>query len=263
MGYQWNAKEYAKSSSAQAQWADELIQKLQLKGDETLLDAGCGDGKITAKLAALLPNGRAVGIDNSEQMIRLAESTFNSDQYRNLDFRKMDVRKITFRGGFHLIFSNACLHWIKDHQPVLQGFHQALKTGGRMLLQMGGKDNAKDVVHIVENLIQSNSWKKYFDGFEFPYGFHDSKDYREWLFAAGFKPVRVQLIPKDMVHQNTFELAGWIRTTWLPYIDRVPDDLREIFIDKIVRNYLDEFPTDRNGSTHVEMVRLEVEAVKL
>lgn len=263
MGYRWNATDYAKSSSAQKIWADELIEKLHLTGNETLLDAGCGDGKITAQLARLLPGGRVIGIDSSEQMIRLAQSMFGSDQYRNLRFEKMDVTQLSFENQFNVIFSNACLHWVKDHQPVLNGFHQALKKGGRLLLQMGGKGNAEDVVQIVEHIIQSGIWNQYFEGCEFPYGFHDPENYKKWLKASGFQWKRVELIPKDMMHENSSQLAAWIRTTWLPYLDRVPDELREKLIDKILRNYLDEYPADRWGKTHVKMVRLEVEAVKI
>lgn len=74
--YAWDAKDYAKNSQNQFQWAKELIQKLKLQGNEALLDIGCGDGKITAELAKCLPNGRAVGIDSSAQMIKLARQIF-------------------------------------------------------------------------------------------------------------------------------------------------------------------------------------------
>ena len=77
--YKWDALDYAKSSSAQQQWARELIGKLQLKGDETLLDIGCGDGKVTAEIAACLPMGSVLGVDSSAEMIALAQSQYPAD----------------------------------------------------------------------------------------------------------------------------------------------------------------------------------------
>ena len=74
--YAWDAKDYAKNSQNQFQWAQELIPKLKLRGNESLLDIGCGDGRITAEIAKCLPDGKAIGIDNSAQMINLAQSNF-------------------------------------------------------------------------------------------------------------------------------------------------------------------------------------------
>src|SRR5674476_141745 len=114
--YAWDAKDYARNSQNQYQWAKELIPKLKLKGNETLLDIGCGDGKITAELAKCLPNGRAVGIDSSAQMIKLTQNTFSSRDYPNLSFQVMDARKLIFQSEFDMIFSNAALHWIADQK---------------------------------------------------------------------------------------------------------------------------------------------------
>ena len=97
LGYNWNAQDYAKNSQNQFQWAQELIPKLKLQGNEALLDIGCGDGKITAELARCLPKGRAVGIDSSEKMIDLAKTAFPQKDYPNLSFQVMDARKLTFQ----------------------------------------------------------------------------------------------------------------------------------------------------------------------
>ena len=88
------------------------------------MDIGCGDGKITAELAKCLPNGRAVGIDSSAQMIKLAQNTFPKQDYPNLSFQVMDARKLIFQNEFDMIFSNAALHWIVDQKAVLQVFKE-------------------------------------------------------------------------------------------------------------------------------------------
>ena len=126
--YNWNAQDYAKNSSNQFQWAKELIPKLKLKGNEALLDIGCGDGKITAELAQLLPEGWAVGVDSSEKMIQLAQISFPTKDYPNLTFQVMDARKLTFQSEFDIVFSNAALHWIVDQKAVLEGVQRSLKA---------------------------------------------------------------------------------------------------------------------------------------
>ena len=99
------------------------------------------------------------------------------------------------------------------------------------------------------------------DGFEFPYGFHDPEDYGLWLKEANLNPIRVELIPKGMSYKDKDGLAGWIRTTWLPYTDRVPVHRRNEFITHLVEKYIEKHPLDSTGNVHVRMVRLEVEAI--
>ena len=137
--YAWDAKDYAKNSQNQLQWAKELIPKLKLKENEALLDIGCGDGKITAELAKYLPNGRAVGIDSSAQMIKLAQNNFPKQNFPNLDFQLMDARKLSFENEFDVVFSNAALHWIVDQKPVLEGVQKKPKTWGKTSVSNGWK----------------------------------------------------------------------------------------------------------------------------
>jgi trans-aconitate 2-methyltransferase len=260
--YDWDAKDYAKNSKNQFQWAQELIPKLKLVGNEALLDIGCGDGKITAEISKCLPEGRAVGIDSSTQMINLAQSTFPNQEYPNLSFQVMDARKITFDQEFDLIFSNAALHWIVDQKAVLKGIYRSLRPKGRFIVQMAGKGNAQDIISILRDLLAKSSWSQFFQGFSFPYGFFSSEEYREFLTEAGLKPLRVELFPRDMKHAGSEGLSGWIRTTWLPYTERLPTEKRDLFVKEIVASYLKNHPADTNGVVHLGMMRLEVEAYK-
>ena len=260
--YKWDALDYAKSSSAQQQWARELIGKLQLKGDESLLDIGCGDGKVTAEIVASLPKGSVLGVDSSAEMIALAQSQYPANAFPNLHFQRQEARSLPFRDEFTVVFSNATLHWVLDHAPVLQGIHRSLKCGGKALLQMGGRGNAAQVIAVAESVIASREWRGYFEEFSFPYGFYGPDEYREWLREAGLQARRVELIPKDAVHQGREGFEGWFRTTWLPYTQRVPEEKREAFVAQLVDQYLERRPVDEQGLVHVRMVRLEVEAVK-
>jgi len=107
------------------------------------------------------------------------------------------------------------------------------------------------------------SKKAFFSDFPFPYGFYGVDEYQRWLAEAGLKARRVELIPKDMQHQGKDGFACWLRSTWLPYLSRVPVQMQAEFIEAILDVYLVKHPPDEEGLVHVDMVRLEVEAFKL
>ncbi len=260
--YKWDAQDYRKSSSSQQRWAQELMGKLSLSGTERILDIGCGDGKVTFELSRLVPYGSVIGIDNSEDMIILAQRIYPPDKFSNLRFQVKDARELEFKDEFDIIFSNAALHWIVNHRPVLIGMSKSLRPSGRVLLQMGGRGNACELIYVIERIITHTRWNQYFTGFSFLYRFYGPEEYSIWLKDAGLEAKRIELIPKDMTHLGKEEFASWIRTTWLPYIQRIPKDIRFEFIDQIVEEYIKEHPID-NGFIHVSMMRLEVEAEKI
>lgn len=260
--YQWNAKDYRQNSAAQQQWAQELIAKLNLTGTEAVLDVGCGDGKVTAEIASHLPQGQVVGIDNSEAMITLANREYSSKQIPNLSFQQMDACELQFNAQFNVVFSNAVLHWIDNHIPVIAGIYQSLKPGGKMLLQMGAQDGLPEFMAALEKVLALPQWRDYFTEFSCPYGFKSVDEYQIWLPAAGFAIKRLELIKKHAVHQNAESFKGWIRTTWLPYTERLPAHQRQQFIDAIVAQYLQSNTPEHDGRVSVLMIRLEVEAEK-
>ena len=170
-GFRWDAADYAKSSPAQKQWAQELIRKINLSGRERVLDIGCGDGMVTAAIAECVPEGSVLGIDHSAGMIRFAREQFPYDAYPNLSFAEGDAQTLGFSGEFDITFSNAALHWVYDHGPVLAVIARALRRNGRMIAQMGGKGNAAQVFVALDSLCADPTWRQYFCGFSFRYGF--------------------------------------------------------------------------------------------
>lgn len=259
----WNAADYAKNSQAQLQWAKELISKLNLQGNESLLDVGCGDGKITAALAKILQDGLVYGIDANLDMINFARKNYINHEYKNLTFYQMDAKRIELEQTFDVAFSNAVLHWIDDHIAVLKGVHTHLKPQGKILFQMGGQGNVGELRTVIEQTTKQPEWQTYFVDFSNSKYFYAPEDYLKWLPETGFEPLRVELIPKDMQHQGKEGLKGWMRSTWFPYIYRLPEELREPFLDTVVNTYIQQVPIDEQGKTHVKMVRLEVEARKI
>ena len=291
----WSAAEYASNSVVQQTWARELIAKLKLQGDEHILDVGCGDGKVTAEIARAVPRGAAVGVDASTQMIEFATKAFDLP---NLDFRVVDAREIQpgafsppsppqkqeragvrrphskpitpFGEGdgivsalFDVIFSNAALHWVDDHQAFLRGGASVLKPGGRLIVSCGGKGNAHDVFLALRPEMRLKRWREFFRKMEAPYFFHSPEEYKKWLPRFGFKTKSIKLAPKDATYPGREGFATWLRTTWLPYTQRVPENIREQFIAAVVERYVAKHPIDAKGLVHVRMVRLEIDAAKI
>jgi trans-aconitate 2-methyltransferase len=311
----WNAADYAAHSAVQQTWARELITQLHLRGDERVLDVGCGDGKVTAEIAHAVPRGLAVGVDASLHMIAFAQKTFPPKKNPNLAFQVCDARKISpvalFAGGtvapdlfpgalasrrrvpvvpagsafaglrpdrrrrsqvqgegvenapFDIVFSNAALHWVDDHQAFLRGAASVLKAGGRLVVSCGGKGNAHEVFLALRPEMRLKHWRPFFRKLAAPYFFYRPADYEKWLPQAGFRTRRVKLSPKDAVYPGCDGFAAWFRTTWLPYTQRVPENLREEFIAAVTDRYLARHPPDADGRVHVRMVRLEIDAVKI
>jgi trans-aconitate methyltransferase len=300
---QWNPAEYAANSAVQQSWARELIARLHLRGDEHVLDVGCGDGKVTAEIARAVPRGRVLGVDASPEMIMYAQKTFPPAKNANLIFQICDARKIGLVAGappspalaeragarsptvskskplapllsplgrgeveaggiFDLYFSNAALHWVDDHAAVLRGAAAVLKPGGRLAISCGGKGNAHDVFLALRPELRLRRWRGFFRQLPAPYFFYSPDDYQKWLPQFRFKTNALKLIPKDAVYAGAEGLATWLRTTWLPYVQRVPENQRADFIAAVTRRYLAKHPPDAEGNVHVRMVRLEIDAVK-
>ncbi len=301
----WNAADYAANSVVQQAWARELISQLNLRGDERILDVGCGDGKVTAEIARAVPRGMAAGIDASPQMVEFARNAFPPEKFPNLKFHVMDAREIKaahfsspsppqkeeragvrrlatpnskplapplspLRRGegvkitpFDLVFSNATLHWVDDHQAFLRSAASILRSGGRLVVSCGGKGNAQDVFVAARPEMRLKCWRDFFRGMGKPYFFYSPEDYERWLPRFGFKTRGVRLAPKDATYNGRDGFAAWMRTTWLPYVQRVPENLREEFIVSVTNRYLTRHPPDTNGKVHVRMVRLEIDAVKI
>ncbi len=259
----WNAADYAANSAQQQSWARELIARLKLRGDERMLDVGCGDGKVTAEIGRALPTGSAVGIDASPQMIEFAQTTFPASRVSNLEFRVLDARRIQLEPLFNLVFSNAALHWISDHEAFLRGAAACLRPGGRLIISCGGKGNAQDIFVALRPVMRLPRWRDYFRKMETPYFFYAPEDYQRWLPECGFEAGSARLAPKDAVYEGAAGFAAVLRTTWLPYTQRVPEALREVFIAAVVERYVARHPPDADGRVHVGMVRLEIDAVKV
>ena len=145
------------------------------------------------------------------------------------------------------------LHWVDDHQAILRGAAAVLKTGGRLIVSCGGKGNAQDVFVALrpEMRLKLKHWREFFLKMPTPYFFYAPADYEKWLPKFGFKINALKLAPKDPTYSGAEGFAAWLRTTWIPYVQRVPENLREEFIEAVTQRYVAQHPPDADGRVHV------------
>lgn len=258
--HRWNAEDYAANSSAQYDWGQALLERIPLQGHEHILDLGCGDGKLTALLAARVPSGAVTGIDSSAEMLALAQRRWGGG---NRAFVQMDMQTLCFEAAFDLVYSNSAVHWAANHPAVLAGVWRALRPGGRMIMQAPAAGNCAGFVAAADAVREEESWRDYFQDFHFPWHFVSAEEYAALVPAAGLTLDYLKPVHLDMCHKDRAALMGWFRSTWMPYLHRVPEAERDVFVAAVVDAYLQRHPADADGRTHVDMERLEVVAHKL
>lgn len=145
---------------------------------------------------------------------------------------------------------------------MLECVERSLKSGGRLLFQMAGKGNAEILYEAFDEVIATENYRGYFEGFTFPYTYPTPQEYELLLLQADLEPIRIDLTDNEMKFHDIAGLTGSIRTTWLPYTERVPISHRDGFIRDVVKAYLQRHPPRGGGSICIDMKRLEVEAKK-
>lgn len=259
MPTRWNASDYAGHSAGQFEWALSVIDRLGLQGQEDVIDVGCGDGKVTAAIAART-TGQVLGIDQSADMIALAARW--STRHSNLGFLVADAQRFSAARRFELAFSNAAIHWMPDHGAVLRALGRAMKPGGRVFLSMGGRGTAALVFQALDALGAQPRWARFLAGARAPYYFRGVEDFQPGLRDAGFEATRVELVAKPMRHQDRAALTGWLRTTWMWITERVPESLRAEFLADLTDRIAPDCRPAAAGGLLMPMVNLEVEAFK-
>jgi trans-aconitate 2-methyltransferase len=255
----WGPRDYERHSAAQESWARDCIARLRLGGAERVLDIGCGDGRVSAELAAHVPAGSVLAVDSSAEMVAHAREQHFDEAGGNLRFAVADATGLTYEHVFDVVVSFSCLHWVQDQDAVLRGVARALLNGGRMFLHFAGRGNAAGMLSIVDEVSARPAWRAAFVDFGFPWCFPEAAGYRDLVEEAALHPDRVELLSRQMLHEDAAALAGWLRTTWLPYLDRLPQELRGAFVDEAVAAYLAVRPADEHGRIWVDAVRLEAE----
>lgn len=233
--YEFDGEKYKKASRHQKEWVNKHISILQLRGNESILDLGCGDGILMEQLSFLVPEGYVLEIDASVGMIEKAEQNVHD----NLKFRHMDISKMDFDSGFDVIFSNAALHWVKDHNKLLKNTYTALKQGGIAVWNFDGDGNCETFYGVMCKKIKDDRYKKYFADFEWPWFMPSKAEYEVLTENIGFSKVTISEENADRYFANADEMIRWIdQPSLVPFMQCVPDEFNKEFKDEVVEEML-------------------------
>ena len=237
MPFEFDAEKYSQASAHQKEWGDRLIAELDLRGDERVLDLGCGEGAVTAQLAEHVPRGSVVGIDASQTMIAAASVRAGG----NLQFVRMDVSTLNFDTSFDLVFSNATLHWIKDHQGLVASVFHLLNDGGIARFNFGGEGNCANLRRVIQEVMKWAEFRAYFDGFDWPWYMPTVEAYEKLVSGFPFREVQVWIENADRYFPNAAAIIGWIDQPCLvPFLRQVAPVDKQAFRDTVVDRMIAE-----------------------
>jgi trans-aconitate 2-methyltransferase len=242
----WDAATYERVSSPQVEWATVVLDRLPLRGDETVLDAGCGTGRVTQLLLERLPRGRVVAVDASASMVEAAREALGD---RATVFQA-DLAELALDEPVDAVFSNAVFHWVPDHDRLFERMHAALRPGGRLIAQCGGAGNIARFHALADEVGADPPFAQHLAGWRGPWNFQDDEATAERLRRVGFVDVETSLQSWPVTPS---EPAAFIRTVCLgPHVDRLPEELRQQYVDAVA---------ERMGSEPVlDYVRLNIAA---
>lgn len=256
--YEFNGQKYEQASRHQKEWGQKLLSDLHLNGNESILDLGCGDGVLTEQLSMLVPDGSVFGMDASAGMINTAKKR----EKENLQFLHMDMTEMNFVNKFDVIYSNAALHWVKNHSRLLNQSYAALKPGGKILWNFAGEGNCSDFFEIIRNIIHTEPYKKYFDPFQWPWYMPSKSEYEGLIHLSSFKSIQVTEEHADRYFSDAEEMIGWIdQPSLVPFMQYIPEELKEKFRNEVIEASLKR-AMKPDGTCFQPFRRLKVSAVK-
>lgn len=224
---EWDGDVYDRISAPQRSWGQDVLARLPLKGDETVIDAGCGSGRVTEMLLDRLPNGRVIGFDGSKSMAAAARRRLGD----SVEVRVGDLLDLKVEEPVDAILSTATFHWIADHDTLFRRLRAALRDGGRLVAQCGGEGNVKRVHGTAHHVAGEAPFAEHFAGWRGPWNFSSAQLAERRLLSAGFSQARCRLTPAPVQPPEPRE---FLRAVILaPFVERLPTDLGERFVDDV------------------------------
>jgi len=242
----WDAETYDRVSDPQLAWGREVLERLELRGDESVLDAGCGSGRLTSVLADRLPDGRLVAVDASPSMVEKAHEALGE----RADVFAADLTELALDRPVDVVFSNAVFHWIPDHDLLFARLHATLRPGGRLVAQCGGSGNVASLAAAIQHVSSRHPFSDHFGGWGRPWNFRGTAQTTASLRRAGFAEIRCWLESKPV---RPAEPAEYVRVSALgPHLARLPAQLQDRFVSEVVAQMGEPLTLD--------YVRLNIEA---
>jgi trans-aconitate 2-methyltransferase len=243
---EWDAGAYAQRSGLQQAMAAEVLALLTLHGSESVLDVGCGDGRITAAVAARVPRGHVLGVDASHKMVDFARRQFGELEHPNLRFLCADARALGFASEFDLVLSCNALHWIPQQDSALVAMRRALRPQGMAQLRLVPAGARRSLEQVIEDTRCTPRWHPYFGDFSDPYLHEAPGAYAELARRHGFRVAHQQTADKvwDFGSHTAFVAFGEV--TFAAWTERLPATERRAFVEDVLERYR-PFARDRPG----------------
>jgi trans-aconitate 2-methyltransferase len=243
----WDAASYHRVSGPQLEWAERVLERLPLRGDETVLDAGCGSGRVTRLLLDRLPRGRVVAVDSAPSMVEHAREALDPARSTVI---LADLAELRLDEPVDAAFSNAVFHWVPDHDALFARLGEALRPGGRLVAQCGGEGNIAGFHALAREVAAEPPYAEHLDGWRGPWNFAGPEETAERLERGGFEEIETWLEPSPVTPGDP---AGYLRTVCLgPHLERLPAELGARYLEAVVERWDGE----------LDYVRLNIDAKK-
>ena len=243
----WDGISYDRVSTPMVELARAVLERLPLQGGETVLDAGCGSGRVTELLLERLPRGRVIAVDSSDSMVATARERLGD----RADVRQADLLDLELEEPVDAVLSTATFHWIGDHDRLFARLRGALRPGGRLVAQCGGVGNIASVHAAARRVGAREPYREHLDGWRGPWNFRAPEETEASLLGAGFREARSWLQEAPVTPGEPHE---YLRTINLgAHLDRLPEDLRDPFVTDVLG--------DLGQPLTIDYVRLNMDAV--
>ncbi|AKT42244.1 class I SAM-dependent methyltransferase [Chondromyces crocatus] len=232
---EWDATAYHRISDPQFRWGMRVLDRLTLRGDEVVMDAGCGSGRLTAKLLERLPRGRVIAVDRSLNMLDEARQTLAPFGDR-VTFRAANLQEEPSEEPVDVVFSTATFHWIRDHQRLFHNVFASLRPAGRLHAQCGGAGNLDRMHGRAEALMRHPDYARYFEGWTDPWEFASPQTSTTRLQTAGFEAIETDLEQEPTPFPDAPAMRIFVeRVVLRHHLAKLPDDAtRNAYLDTLM-----------------------------
>lgn len=243
---EWDAASYDRIADPMTRWGVDVLGRLPLRGDETVLDAGCGSGRVTERLLDRLPEGRVIAVDGSSSMIAAARTRLAGHADRVTYVMADLAAPLPLPdASVDAILSTATFHWIADHDALFRHLAAVLRPGGRLVAQCGGLGNTA----ILRGVLAGVG-----DGWTGPWNFASPDETRIRLASAGFVDVEAWLHEEPTPLEPGEPLREYLRTVILgAHLERLPAEARDAFVAEVA---------ERMPAPMIDYVRLNILATR-